>query len=209
MKICLTRVSDMTPTQITVGLQEVQYKKEKIKRMSAENLKKYLKDNPIPAVIGSDGKMYLTDKHHMGRALTELGIEKCYFRVQHDLSDIPMDKFFPVMEVLELVHPYNEFGKRVDYHEIPQSLKELKDDPYRSLASVVKRMGGFIKINKAYIEFEWAEFLRNYISPEEIYKNIDKAATKAFSLCVSEQAHHMLGYIHNKNNNKLKKKFKA
>lgn len=196
MKIYLTPVSNMKPTQITVGFIEVQYKKQKLSQLSPLSLKRYLKEHPIPAVIGPKNQLYLTDKHHMAKALIELNIKNCYFTVQHNFSDIPEHKFFSVLEVLELIHPYDEKGNKVNISLIPSSIKELKDDPYRSLASFVKRNHGFIKIPKPYIEFLWADFLRQHISVEEINKDITKATKKATQICTSEKASHLLGYIH-------------
>lgn len=196
MKLYITKVENMRPTQVTVGFIEVQIKKNKLSSMNDIALKKYLKSNPIPAVIGPGSKMYLTDKHHMGRALTELKIEKCYFKVEYNLTDIPENKFFQVLEVLELIHPYNEFGSKVDFSKIPLKLQDLIDDPYRSLASEVKRAHGFIKIPKPYIEFEWADFLRSYISIKEIQTDMKSAVDKSLIMCHSAKAKHMPGYIH-------------
>lgn len=196
MKIYINSVQHIKPTQITVGFIEVKYKKDKLSHLSQLALKRYLKEHPIPVVVGPKNQLYLIDKHHMAKALIELNIKNCYFTVQHNFSDIAEDKFFPVLEVLELIHPYDENGNKVDISLIPDSIKQLKDDPYRSLASFVKRNHGFIKVNKPYIEFLWADFLREHISKDEIQNNIEKATKKATTLCTSNKASHLLGYIH-------------
>ena len=67
----------MRPTQGAVGYLEVQLKMQELRERCATPgaLEKYLKSHPIPAVHGPDGRMYLTDHHHMGLALVNLAEE--------------------------------------------------------------------------------------------------------------------------------------
>jgi hypothetical protein len=46
------------------------------------------------------------------------------------------------------------------HNRLPSSLLGLKDDPYRSLAWAVREAGGFVKTDKPFTEFKWAEFFR-------------------------------------------------
>ncbi len=148
-------------------------------------LEKYLKGHPIPAVLGPDGRMYLTDHHHMGLALENLADEwdegdhpaaknpyrSCCFQVIKDLSDKPdltMKKFFAKMEEHHLSHPYDGQGKRVD--RIPKYLTELVDDPYRSLAGLARKAGAYDKVDVPFTEFTWADYLRDKIDAKLICK---------------------------------------
>lgn len=195
MKIYETKVRAMRPTQVAVGYAEVEEKKHKLSKLNEHELRKHLKENPLPAVAGPDGKMYLTDHHHLGRALTELGIETCYFKVDLDLSEVPEDKFFSVLEVLELVHPFDENGVKVPFSKIPKRLESLKNDPYRALAGFVRKGGGYQKVNKPYLEFQWADFFRNLISKEELEQDIQKCVVIGIHLAQSEAAKDMLGWV--------------
>lgn len=197
MKIYDTLTKKMRPTQICVGYQEVSDKKAKISKMNKNQLQKYLKENPLPAVAGPDGRMYLTDHHHLGRALLELGIERSYFVVQHDFSAIPEKKFFDVLQVLELVHPFDENGIKKDYSQIPKILTELKDDPYRSLAGFVRRAGGYRKVDIPYLEFQWADYFRNLIPKAQLKskKGMKKAVVEGIAFAQAETAQHMLGWV--------------
>lgn len=197
MKIYDTLTIKMRPTQICVGFSEVIDKKIKLGKLNKHQLLKYLKENPLPAVAGPDGRMYLTDHHHLGRALIEMGIDRSFFIVQHDFSDIPEHKFFDVLKVLELVHPFDENGKERTYKEIPKLLTQLKDDPYRSLAGFVRRAGGYTKVDKAYLEFQWADHFRPLIPKEMLMtkKGIRQAVNMALKIAKSAQSEHMLGWV--------------
>lgn len=197
MKIYDTLTKKMRPTQICVGYQEVSDKKTKISKLNKNQLQKYLKENPLPAVAGPDGRMYLTDHHHLGRALLELGIERSFFVVQHDFSAIPEKKFFEVLQVLELVHPFDENGVKKNYSDIPKILTELKDDPYRSLAGFVRRAGGYRKVDVPYLEFQWADYFRPLIPKTQLKtkKGMKKAVVEAIAFAQADMAQHMLGWV--------------
>jgi hypothetical protein len=51
-------------------------------------------------------------------------------------------------------------GRRLLYERIPTSMSDLSDDPYRSLVSALRHVGGFDKVKVTYSEFAWADFLR-------------------------------------------------
>lgn len=213
MKIYQTLTKKMKPTQICVGYAEVADKVNKLKKLNKNQLNKYLKENPLPAVAGPDGSMYLTDHHHLGRALLELGIPNCFFVVQHDFSSVPENKFFDVLKLLELVHPHDENGVFQDYKDIPKSLMELKDDPYRALAGFVRKAGGYQKVEKAYLEFQWADFFRDKF-PVEVLKTkrgMKKSVVQGIKIAHSVESSHMLGWtgeivvLEDNLTNKLKK----
>lgn len=196
MKIYETTTKKMRPTQICVGYAEVEDKIHKLSHFNKHELDKFLRENPLPAVAGPDGEMHLTDHHHLGRALQELKIKDCYFIVQHDLSKLPDEKFFDLMKVLELIYPFDENGLERPCSEIPKHLSGLKDDPYRSLAGFVRKAGGYQKVPKAYLEFQWANFFRPLIPKEHLitHEGMKKSVVQAIDIAQSEQAKHMLGW---------------
>ena len=159
-----TSLDAMRPTQCAVGYLEVDLKMQELRERAQDNgnLAKYLKTHPIPAVLGPDGRMYLTDHHHMGLALIRLSDEwdnseqpaahnpyrMCSFEVVKDLSDrhdLSMPKFFSKLEEHHLCHPFDGQGHRVK--AIPKYLTELVDDPYRSLAGLARKAGAYDKVN--------------------------------------------------------------
>mgnify|MGYP000957594282 CR=1 FL=1 len=58
-------------------------------------------------------------------------------------------------------HPYDEHGALCEYTAIPARLAALRDDPYRSLAGMVRNAGGYAKDSEPYVEFLWADFFRD------------------------------------------------
>lgn len=196
MKIYETITKKMRPTQICVGFAEVEDKIHKLGKLNKHELSKYLKENPLPAVAGPDGEMHLTDHHHLGKALLDMGINECYFVVQHDLTTIPGLKFFDVLKTLELIYPFDENGIEHPCNAIPHCLTKLKDDPYRSLAGFVRKAGGYIKAPKAYLEFEWANYFRNLIPRDELltHEAMKHSVVKAVAIAQSSQASHMIGW---------------
>lgn len=70
----LTPVSlaDLRPTQMTVGLREVEHKRAQW-RMQGGDAGQFLGRHMIPVVIGPKHRSYVIDHHHLARALIEEG----------------------------------------------------------------------------------------------------------------------------------------
>lgn len=172
-----TRIELMRPTQAAVGFLEVELKARELAGLASQDgmLMSYLEQRPIPAVKGPDGRMYLTDKHHMGLALSRLASEWdhgdfgagfnpyrfCFFTIERDFSDEKtwsLTTFLRHLESMGLCHPFDGEGRRA--RRLPESLMGLDDDPFRSLAGLARKFGAFDKIKMPYLEFKWADFLR-------------------------------------------------
>ena len=185
----------MRPTQGAVGYLEVGLKMQELRERSATpgSLERYLKFHPIPAVHGPDGRMYLTDHHHMGLALVNLAEEwdtdenpaaknpfrACSFQIIKDLSareDMSMRQFFLRMEEHNRCHPYDGAGKRIE--KLPKYLSDLVDDPYRSLAGLARKAGAYDKVDVPFTEFKWANYLRDKV-PQALITN-EKVAEAIF-----------------------------
>ncbi len=180
-KVHWTSTDVMRPTQCSVGYLEVDLKMQELRERAQKpgNLEKYLKGHPIPAVLGPDGRMYLTDHHHMGLALVKLADEwdasaepaaanpyrACSFQIVKDLSthhDLSMAQFFAKLEEHHLSHPYDGQGQRVS--AIPRYLSALVDDPYRSLAGLARKAGAYDKVDVPFTEFLWADYFRDKVA---------------------------------------------
>ena len=61
-------------------------------------------------------------------------------------------------------------------------MADLKDDPFRSLAGELRRIGGFAKDTTPFSEFLWADFLRRNLSRKRVEADFDKALEKALAL---------------------------
>ena len=87
-----------------------------------------------------------------------------------------------------------EGGDRCDYKKIPRSVAELKDDPYRSLAGELRRIGGFAKDTTPFSEFLWADFLREPIGKASVKNQYKSAIKKAYKLAKSSKANYLPGW---------------
>src|SRR5262249_47364141 len=138
-------IKDLRPTQITVGMHEVNVKRKSLRKRGAKKIGGFLGDHMIPVVLGPKGRHFVIDHHHLSLALHKEGVEKVLVTVVANLSDLDADDFWIVLDHRAWVHPYDEDGKRRDFAKIPKSIDDLKDDPFRSLAGELRRAGGFAK----------------------------------------------------------------
>jgi hypothetical protein len=146
--------------------------------------------------IWPQGVLFITDHHHLAVALLNMGIDETYCQIDDNRSGQPLDVFWAGM-----VHDRKAWPRyRKDEHdptEIPASVGELKDDPYRSLAGEVSDACGFEKEEKTkqnFVEFEWADFFRDKIREQLIQTNMDKAINRAKKLAKSPEAKNLPGY---------------
>jgi hypothetical protein len=186
-------VHKLHPTQITVGLLEVKDRRKELESLKKSEQRDYLAAHPIPAVLGLDCKLFITDHHHLARAVWDLGIEQACFLTEADLSSHSVDDFWQAMAKESWVHPYDEHGVLRPYHEIPRHVEELRDDVYRSLACYVRRAGGFDKTPTAFAEFQWADFFRRRI-PISGPADYPPAFAKAMQLAHSPEARGLPGF---------------
>ena len=187
-------IADLRPTQITVGMHEVQQKRERWRKLSAVKEGDFLGRHMVPTVIGPKGRHYLTDNHHLARAMWDEKVSEVLVTVQADLSRLSKVSFWRYLDNRALCHPYNDDGHRVPFDEIPTSVAKLKDDPYRSLAGNLRHVGGYSKDMTPFSEFLWADFLRTRIKRKSIEDNFDRALENALKLAKSDDADYLPGW---------------
>ena len=187
-------ILDLRPTQMTVGMREV---KEKRKRFSEKKDKKQsemIGKHMIPVVRGPDKRYYVVDHHHLARALHDEGIKDILVTVIGDLTMVGRDAFWGVMDNKRWVYPYDAEGERRRFKDLPKTIKDLKDDPYRSLAGELRRAGGFAKDTTPFSEFLWADFLRRRIARKMVEDHFSKALEKALEAAKSHDAIYLPGW---------------
>jgi hypothetical protein len=185
---------DLHPTQLTVGMIVVQDKKKHLEALSAAARQGFMRDHPMPAVIGPQGTLYITDHHHLGRAAFEAKVATGFFLVEADLSKCTPESFWKEMNENQWVHPLDENGIRHYYAAIPDRLDKLVDDVYRSLAGYVRDAGGFEKTPTAFAEFIWADFFRRNVPIEAVHSDFQTAVHAGLSLAHSKWAKHIPGF---------------
>lgn len=188
------KLSRLRPTQFTVGYAEVEQKAHLWARLGKKRRKIEVERHVFPAVIGPGHDYFIVDHHHLGIALLDEGIEEIFVSVLDDLSWLKLPVFWRTMEFRSWSHPYDNRGKRRDYGDIPQRLTQLKDDPYRSLAGLVRGAGGFAKDQAPFVEFLWADYFRPHIGPRIIKTDPRRATREGLRLAQSNQARYLPGW---------------
>jgi hypothetical protein len=193
-KLHEVEIHRLRPTQITVGMIEVHDKRDKLLAMKKGEQQDFMQAHAIPAVWGPDGRLYLTDHHHLGRAASEAGLETGFFLVEEDFSKLAIAEFWPRMQAAKWVHPIDQEGKLRTFQDIPDHLEKLVDDPYRSLAGYVRNAGGYEKTPTAFAEFLWADFFRPRVPLGDTRPQFHASVETAVKLAVSPVAAHLPGY---------------
>ena len=188
-------ILSLRPTQMTVGMREVKEKRKRwrdygSKKKQAELLGKHM----IPVVLGPDERYYVVDHHHLARALHDEGVKDILVTIIGDLTMVGRDAFWGVMDNKRWVYPYDAKGERRHFKDLPKSIKDLKDDPYRSLAGELRRSGGFAKDTTPFSEFLWADFLRRQVPRKTVEDNFAKALEKALAAARSHDAIYLPGW---------------
>jgi len=168
-ELCELQVRELKPTQFAVGEGEVKCKRGRIESMSKKKLKEWLEDQDrhVPVVIGPSGKFFMLDKHHTVRALCEANVNEdskvMICEVRHKWHE-DREGFWEKMVVNGLMWLYDQKGLfPMTPALIPTEIKLLLDDPYRTLAWMVRVNGGFAKIDAHFAEFQWANFFREKV----------------------------------------------
>ena len=188
------RIADLRPTQASLGFREVEHKRRKLREQAGTAGEAYLARHPITAVAGPKGRRYLIDRHHLARALQEEGRKRVLIGVVADLSEVSEASFWRFLDLQGWSHPYDPQGKRLSPSQMPTSLADLNDDPYRSLAGDLRRAGAYRKDHRPFSEFLWADFLRQGIAAREVEENYAAALAKATTLATDKAAAGLPGW---------------
>ncbi len=188
------KIADLRPTQITVGMREVKEKQKRWREKHGKDAAKFLGNHMSPVILGPKDRHYVIDHHHLSRALHEEGVENILTTVVADLSALDKDAFWVNMDNHSWMHPYDEKGKRRDYTDIPKSVDTMIDDPFRSLAGGLRRVGGYAKDTTPFSEFLWADFLRRRMQRKFVESDYEQAMEKALVLAKSSDANYLPGW---------------
>lgn len=185
-------ISELRPTQITVGMHEVRAKRESWQ--ARKDKSEFLGRHMIPVILGPKERHYVIDQHHLARALHDEGQQHVLVSVVTDLRMLERDAFWVFLDNRGWCHPYDQKGVRRQFADIPKSVADLVDDPYRSLAGELRKAGGFAKDTTPFSEFLWADFLRRRIKKAAIKSDFNSALGEAMTLAKSPDAHFLPGW---------------
>jgi hypothetical protein len=187
-------IAELRPTQITVGMREVIEKRKRWRETGKKKGERFLGDHMIPVILGPKARNYVIDHHHLARALHDEGVKDVAVTVIANLSKLDIDAFWTVMDNRAWMHPFDAKGVRRHYKDIPKSVTELVDDPFRSLAGELRRAGGFAKDTTPFSEFIWADFLRRRMKRKAVDRDFNRAIERALELAKSPDAGYLPGW---------------
>ena len=187
-------IDDLRPTQMTVGLREVEEKRRHWHTADSEGRAKLLRRHVLPVVIGPKGRPYIVDHHHFARALLMEKAGPVAVFILADLSHLPKSEFWTFLDNSAWCHAYDDEGRRCALSDIPKKLDDLKDDPFRSLVGSLIRGGGIAKSSKPFAEFLWADYLRRRFDRSSLEDDFAGAVKKALKIARDKDASSLPGW---------------
>ena len=182
-------IDDLRPTQLTLGLEDVRRRAEKMALLEAEKLTELIEKKAIPYVIGPEREIYIIDHHHLCRALWSIGKKKAVLgTLLGDWSDLGAKAFWAEMDKNGYCWAIDSEGHRRPYSAIPKHISELTDNVWRSLARAV-RGHAFTNEDTPFQEFIWGDYFRTFMSRRLIEHDFElskKVATKVAHLKEAE-----------------------
>ena len=127
-------IAELQPTQWCIGLAEVWARQEDFSRASRQERLDYLKRKPVPLVRSAAGGLWMVDRHHRLRGLH--GLDAHASAWGYVIADLPTSQRQEVLRFLQQqgwLYLYDGRGQGPRAaEELPSSLMDLDDDPYRS-----------------------------------------------------------------------------
>ena len=185
---------DLRPTQMTVGFKEVDAKRKSWAKLDAPKRDKVIHEEFFPAVRGPGKKYFVLDRHHAALALTKERAGLVQVGLVKDLSDLSERDFWIFLDHYSWMHCYDAKGERRRLDEIPKRFDDMKDDPYRSLAGNLRDGGGFSKVDVPFLEFLWANYLRDHVPARLLKADPKKALKHAYEIARSKDCSFLPGW---------------
>jgi hypothetical protein len=193
-------ILNLRPTQMTIGMREVEAKRRHWREHPDRKKAGFLGTHLIPVIVGPKRQRYIIDHHHLVLALHREGVTHIATTVVEDLYQLERDSFWIYLDNRGWVHPYDHEGRRCSYKDIPKRISDMEDDPYRSLAGALRLRGGFAKDTTPFSEFLWADFLRHRVTRKQVKAKFSEALGVALRLAKSEESSYLPGWcgpVHN------------
>jgi hypothetical protein len=188
----LVPIAKLRPTQITVGMAEVEKKRRRWR--DVKDKAEFLDGHTVPVLLGPNRRRYVIDHHHLARALLDEGVPEVAVAVRADLSHLSKAAFWNFLDNRGWCHPYDDRGKRIEFDQMPRRIADLSDDPFRSLSGETRRRGGFTKNVSPFSEFIWADFLRRRMKRQLVECEFETAVAEALRLVRSREAARLPGW---------------
>lgn len=157
-------IKDLHPTQFSLSFLEVDHKvNEFLSLLKEGKFDYYQKEKSVPVVKGKN-HYFCIDRHHSIMACHQMGIQEVHCHLIQDWSDLQHDEFWKKMEESNLCFLYDNQNKKQDPEKLKKHVSQLDNDPYRSLAFLLRYNRILTKDETIpFVEFKWAQFLRKYV----------------------------------------------
>jgi hypothetical protein len=188
----------LRPTQFAVGLLEIEYKLIEMRKLEAQKLAQLVDETPIPVIVTPWRDLCLIDHHHYLFACWHAGVTEVRVQVAEDFSDSKLSyvRFWRSMAKKNHAYLHDQFGEgpREPLY-LPLDIRGMSDDPYRSLAWMVRKEGGYENSTVSFAEFQWADFFRaRKLLQRRGREGFHQAVQKGLKLAHSEAAAKLPGY---------------
>ena len=183
-------IADLRPTRITVGMREVKAKRKRWRDIKDEKGSKFLHSYDSGRSRPQETPLRHRSSSPCARAPrrgSEEGDDYGDFEPQHARER-------HILVRARQSQPDSDAGRRRDHKDIPKSISELVDDPFRSLAGELRRAGGFAKDTTPFSEFLWADFLRHRIKRKLVDNDFERALETALKLAKGQDAIYLPGW---------------
>ncbi len=199
---CTCDLNTLRPLQGAIGMVQVRDKAAKIAKHPNKERKDLEKD-PIKVVRGPDNQLFITDHHHGARAWLMSGETNGICSIEKGPDTTDPNLFWTQLNTMHKVRLADRNGDPIAPGALPKSLMTLPDDPYRTLAWLVREKNGFCRglmEQKEFAEFIWADWLRKQPDlPASKVASIPRdALPAALKLVESPAAAQLPGYRGNK-----------
>jgi hypothetical protein len=187
-------IADLRPTQMTVGMREVEQKRKDWRALAPAKTGSFLGRHMIPVVRGPKNRYFVIDHHHLARALHEEGVTDVAVSPVADLHTLEKDEFWTFMDNRGWMHPFDSDGQRQSRTALPKTVADLEDDPYRSLAGELRFAGGYAKDTTPFSEFLWADALRRRVDVKTVKADFEAAVVQALAFAKSPASGYLPGW---------------
>lgn len=196
-----TKILDLKPMQIPAGMIEVQNKAEDLRALKKKEADAWLKERSVPVVEDYKGRKRPVDHHHETRAAWEAGLDEVYTHRYLDdelharLKALPRDQFYAVTRAMGLFYDRDQFGAGPhDPNHLPEDVRSMADDSFRSIAWQVRKRGGYDKTSVPFAEFQWAQYFRARVKTYPTRADFEAAVVEALKLAHDDGARDLPGW---------------
>ncbi|MDV6328140.1 ParB-like protein [Idiomarina sp. Sol25] len=163
------RISQLHPTQAVISHDQVANKIAKYKR-DDKAFQKDLSEEPFKtAVLGPEGRYYLTDGHHTFSAMVEFSPrgdeQQVTVEITADKSSLSETDFWQWLKDTHQTWLHDSNGQPISHKAIPETVgrNRLDDDPVRGAMYFLR--GHYLEKPEnpiPFLEFYWANYLRQH-----------------------------------------------